>query len=96
MKFITIIKFMQEKTEKLYKTVGSLISRLRKEKGIKYTDFCYGYDIPTSTYDDIVNGKHKVSFYNVAKIVNALGLNFEEFGRLLDAELPENFLSYEE
>lgn len=87
---------MQGNSEKFYKTIGMLISKIRKQKGIKYTDFCYGYDIPTSTYDDIVNGKHKGSFYNIAKVVKALGLNFEEFGRLLDHELPKNFLLAED
>ena len=87
---------MQGNKEKFNKAVGGLISRLRKEKGSKYTDFCYGYDIPTSTYDDIVNGKHKISFYTVAKIVKALGLNFEEFGKMLDTELPEKFFNGED
>ena len=45
-----------------------------------------------STYDDIVNAKTKASYYNVSKIIKGLGLSFEEFGRLLDKELPENFL----
>ena len=44
-----------------------------------------------STYDDIVKGRTNASFYNIAKIIGALGLSFEEFGKLLDEELPKNF-----
>ena len=76
----------------LYKTIGKLIKKVKKEKGIKYTELCYENDISTSTYDNIVSAKKQSNFYNIAKVVKALGLNFETFGKLLDDELPKNFL----
>ena len=87
---------MQENIRHLYEAISRIIDKKRSELGIKYTDFCLGNDIPTSTYDDIINAKRKSSFYNVAKVVKALGLSFEEFGALLDKELPDNFLKEEE
>ena len=63
-----------------------------QEKGIKYTDFCYENEIPMSTYDDIVKGRTNASFYNIFRVISALGLSFEEFGKMLDSKLPENFL----
>ena len=85
---------MQEENSKLlYRTIGQLITRIREEKGVKYTDFCYGNDIPMSTYDMIVSGTTQATFFNITKIIKALGLTFEEFGALLDKELPENFMN---
>jgi len=86
---------MQQDSQKIYKTIGYIISKKRKESGIKYTDFCYENDIPMSTYDDIVKGRKKSSFYNIAKIVKALGFSFEEFGKLLDEHISENFVEQE-
>lgn len=83
---------MQENSKVLYKIIGKMISDIRKEKGIKYTDFCYENEIPMSTYDDIVKGRTNASFYNIFRVISALGLSFEEFGKLLDSKLPENFL----
>ena len=82
---------MQDKSLKLYTAISKIICKIRKEKGIKYTDLCYGNEIPMSTYDDIMNAKTKASFYNIAKIIKALGLSFEEFGELLDEELGKDF-----
>ena len=83
---------MQEDIRHLYKAISRIINKKRSELGIKYTDFCLGNDIPTSTYDDIISAKRKSSFFNVAKVIKALGFSFEEFGALLDKELPDNFL----
>jgi hypothetical protein len=55
-----------------------------------------GNDIPSSTYDAIVNANSKTYFYNIAKVVKALGLSFEEFGKMLDEELPKNFMTNED
>ena len=44
----------------------------------------------TNDYRAIINAKNKATFYNIARIIKALGLNFEEFGALLDKELPED------
>jgi len=84
---------MQDEMKKLYTAISAVIYKVKEEKGIKYTEFCYGNDIPMSTFDDIMNAKTKASFYNVAKIVKALGLNFQEFGKLLDEQLPPDFLN---
>ncbi|MBQ4647370.1 MAG: hypothetical protein IJB79_08480 [Candidatus Gastranaerophilales bacterium] len=82
---------MQDKTQKLYQAISNILCNEKKKKGIKYTELCYENDIPTSTYDDIINCKNKASFVNIAKIIIGLGLNFEEFGKMLDKELGENF-----
>lgn len=87
---------MQENAKILYKSIASVINSVRDRSELNYTDFCYVNDIPMSTYDYILLAKTNASFYNVAKIVKALGLTFEEFGALLDKELPKNFMSHEE
>ena len=87
---------MQYEAQILHNKISEIITRTREGKGITYTDFCLGNDIPTSTYDAIINAKSKTYFYNIAKVVKALGLSFEEFGKMLDDELPENFMNNEE
>lgn len=84
---------MQDNAKILYNIIGKIVSNKRKELGIKYTDFCYENDIPMSTYDIIVNGQKQSSFYNIAKVIKALNLTFEEFGRLLDEELPADYFN---
>lgn len=91
---------MQEKDETrvklLYQLIGDIINNTRKEKGIGYLDFCHENDISTSTYDNLVSGKTKAYFWNIAKTINALGLNFEQFGKILDKKLPPEFWEDEE
>lgn len=84
---------MQKDSEILYKAISRVITKARESKGIKYTDFCYGNDIPMSTYDAIINASVQSSYYNISKIVKALGLTYEEFGKLLDKELPKDYYS---
>ena len=84
---------MQDDAKLLYNAIANIVSRYRKKSGVKYIDFCYGNDIPMSTYDTIVSARKQSSCYNVAKVAKALDLSFEEFGRLLDQELPPDFMS---
>lgn len=87
---------MQEDAKLLHETISKIITHMREQKGVSYTDFCLGNDIPSSTYDAIVNANSKTYFYNIAKVVKALGLSFEEFGKMLDEELPKDFMTNED
>ena len=78
---------MEQEAKQLYTAISTVINKVKSNKGITYTDLCAGNDIPQSTYDDIINAKTKASFYNIAKVLRALDLKFEEFGKLLDDEL---------
>lgn len=87
---------MQDDAQKLYNAISKVIVDQKEKKGIKYTEFCYENEIPMTTYDYVINAKTKASYYNIAKIARGLGLSFEEFGRLLDKELGEDFSLIEE
>ena len=87
---------MQENANTLYNAIGDVIHCTRVNKGIRYTDFCYENDIPMSSYDDIIKARTQASFYNIARVVKALGLSFEEFGKMLDDKLPKDFMNTEE
>lgn len=82
---------MQDEAKILYNIVSEIIQEARKEKGIGYKDFCHENDIPTTTYDNIINAKTQATFYNIAKLVRATGYNFTKFGALLDKKLPKSF-----
>ena len=70
---------MQEDVKKLYIAISKIINKVKNEKG-------------NLTFFRIINAKTKASFYNITKIIKGLGLSFEEFGKLLDEELPKDFL----
>ncbi len=82
---------MQEKDLILYKTIAKILKEKRLEKGLKFTIFCYENDIATSSLNLIENGNSKTYFSNIAKVIKALDMSFEEFGKLLDKELPKDF-----
>jgi len=78
---------MQEKDAKLYKAIGKVLREYRLSKNLKFTIFCYENDITTSTLNNVENAVTQTYFSKIAHIIKALGLNFEEFGKLLDKEL---------
>ena len=82
---------MQDKNKILQEAIGRVIKKLRKQKNFKFTIFCYENDIATSLLNTIEKGETKTYFSNVARVLKALGLSFEEFGKLLDKELGEDF-----
>ena len=87
---------MQDDAKLLHSAISKIIKNERAKIGVSYTDFCLGNDIPSSTYDAIIKAENHVYCFNVAKVIKALGLSFEEFGKMLDEELPENFMNNEE
>ena len=70
---------MQGYDKIMQKAIGQVIYKERKRRNLKFTIFCYENDIS------------KTTLYNLFRIVQALGLSFEEFGRLLKEELPDGF-----
>lgn len=91
----TIINLMQDNNEKLQKAIGKVISSERKRRKLKFTIFCYENDISKTTLYMIEKGKNKSYTTSLFKIIKALGMTYEEFGKLLDKELPENFMENE-
>lgn len=81
----------EEKPKILSKTVGKIFDNARRDAGITYTIFCYENNIKTSTYDRIIKGETQSSFYNLSKMIKALGWNFQKFGEELDKQLPKEF-----
>ena len=79
---------MQDETKISYRIGGERLKKERLDKGAGFNMFCYENDIPKTTYNEIVKGKNKASFYNIFKIIRALGLSFEDFVRKLDSALP--------
>ena len=82
---------MQDNEKILYETIGQIIRKLRTEKGIKFTIFCYENDIPKSTLYDIEHGIIKAQFSSIYKILNALDMDITDFVKQMKKELPKNF-----
>lgn len=77
---------MQERDANLYKNIAKILREQREAKNLKFTIFCYENDIATSLLNTIENGKTQTYYSNIARVIKALGLTHEEFGRLLDKE----------
>jgi len=82
---------MQINDEKFYKAVGEILKRKRIEKGLKFTIFCYENDIAKSSLNVIENGYSQAYFSKIARVVQALDMSFEEFGKLLDENISKDF-----
>lgn len=82
---------MQDRDKIIYKAVSKILREQRKKKNLKFTIFCYENDIATSLLNTIENGETHTYFSNITRVVKALDLSFEEFGKLLDEELGENY-----
>lgn len=83
---------MQGDKKVLYESVGRVLRKKRKDLGYKLTIFCYENDIPTTTLTSIEAARTEACFYNIVRIAKALNLSCEELGKLLDTELPKNYM----
>ncbi len=83
---------MQGDKKILYEAVGRVLRKRRKSLNRKLTIFAYENDIPTTSLTSLEAARTEACFYNIYKISRALNLTCEEFGKLLDKELPENFM----
>lgn len=83
---------MQQKEEQFAQILGEIIKKLRQDNPKKYVLFCDENNIPNSTLNNIENGLRSAKLYTVAKIIKALGLNFKDFGEILDDKVPQNLL----
>lgn len=82
---------MQGYDKIMQKAIGQVIYKERKRRNLKFTIFCYENDISKTTLYMIEQGKNRTYSTNLFRIVQALGLSFEKFGRLLKEELPDGF-----
>ena len=82
---------MQDKNKILQEAIGRVITKVRKQKNLKFTIFCYENDISKTTLYMIEKGKNKPYVTSLFEIIEALGLTYTEFGALLDKELPETY-----
>ena len=78
---------MQDDDLKLYIAIGRVLRKVRLEKNLKFTIFCYENDISKSTLNNIENAAKQTYFSKIAKVISSLEISFEEFGKLLDNEL---------
>ena len=61
------------------------------QSNLKFTIFCYENDIATSSLNVIENGYSQAYFSKIAKVIQALDMSYEEFGKLLDEYISKDF-----
>ena len=86
---------MQDRDRILQEAIGRVIQKVRKQKNFKFTIFCYENDISKTTLYMIEKGKNKPYVTSLCEIIESLGLSYEEFGALLDKELPPEYWNNE-
>lgn len=82
-----IIFLMMDSEDILQIAIGRAIRKERIRRGIKFTIFCYEHGFPTTTLYMLEKGNSKSSAVFVFKVVEDLGLTFQEFGVLVDKEV---------
>lgn len=85
---------MQYEEKKLYlnKTIGLLLKDLRTNKSkLSLNQFANSYDIDKGGLSKIENGIVDSQISTLWKIVEALGIDFPEFARLLKEKLGDDF-----
>ncbi len=85
---------MQDKNEKILhfkKIIGQLIKQLRKNKNTSGNKFANEYDLYSGNLSRLENGQTDPQFSTIWKTVEALGLKFSEFAKLLEDELGDDF-----
>lgn len=87
---------MQDEEKILADTVAKILKEIRLEKGQSLNLFCNEYSIPTTTLNDIENGKVNVKLFSLLKILGAYKIDFVEFFEKLKTNLPADFLEPEE
>ena len=88
---------MQDNEEKiLANIVAELLSEIRLNTGKSLNLFCNEFSIPTSTLNDVENGKVNVTFFNLIKFLTAYNYDPIDFMKKVKEKLPEGFLTPEE
>lgn len=61
--------------------VSKRIKCLRKSKGLSQEKFALKIDMDRTYLSSVESGKRNISITNLEKIINGLGISFEEFFR---------------
>ncbi len=87
---------MQVDEKILSNAIAKILKEIRLEKGKSLNLFCNEYSIPTTTLNDIENGKVNVRLFSLLKILAAYKVDFVSFFEKLKTEIPSDFLNPEE
>lgn len=73
---------LKENSEELQRRIGLKLKRIRKELGYNNgDDFAYDKGINRSQYGKYEAGSQDMRLSSLVKIINAMGLSFEQFFR---------------
>ena len=75
----------------LTKKLGKLISKLRKDKGLSWTQCAYQFDIDKGNLNRIENGLVDCKFTTLWRISQSLNLKLSELIKILENNLGEDF-----
>lgn len=86
-------------TEVILMNIGDNLKKIRKEKGVKQTEFARSLNISQSYLSDLENGRKNISMKTVQQIASALNVTVgyltsgnKMYGDLSDNEKREQFL----
>lgn len=85
-------RISSEKRDMLLKAVGKVIHSRRKECGKGILLLSYEYDLSSNSLERIEKGLRDPQLTTIWKIVDALGMTFDEFIVKVKSELPDGFV----
>ena len=86
---------MQENEQILANAIAKALVKLREKTGKSLNLFCNEYSIPTATLNEMERAKVNTSVFSLYRVLKAYDLSSVEFFKLVEKELPENFMAPE-
>jgi len=85
------MQHINKKDKELFKAVGSVIKKLREDRGLSLNIFAFENDLQKSLVSRLENGINEPKLTSLWKIAEALDINPSELIKQIESELPSGF-----
>ncbi len=86
---------IEQKKKQLLSTIGKVVLEQRRKLKKGINKFSFEYDIGNGLLSRLENGTTDTKITTLWKLANAFGLEFSQFAKLIENQLPDNFNFYE-
>ena len=87
-------EILESNKEVLLKTIGNIVKRERLRRNAGINKFSYEYDIGNGLLSYLEKGISDTKITTMWKLANAFGMQFSDFARMIELELPNDFNFY--
>ena len=88
-------EILNDKKAILLKAIGKVVLSERNKQNKGINKFSFEYDIGNGLLSRLEHGKTDTQISTLWKIANALDINFSDFAKKIEENLPKNFNFYD-